>query len=145
MLHFCKYKMTTKILSFLLAITVIGLLSACGGGEKKQNSQSGEKAILKFQETQFNFGAVKNGDTVRHVYKFKNEGNAPLIIKDAKVACDCTIPTWSKDPIAPGAESEIKVEFRSKDKIGTARKEIKIYANTDPEVQSIFLIGEVNP
>lgn len=125
-----------------MLLTTIGLLYACGG-EKKQNS--GNKAVLKFQETQFNFGTVKNGDTVRHVYKFKNEGSVPLTIKDAKVACDCTIPTWSKEPIAPGAEGEIKVEFRSKDKVGTARKEIKIYANTEPEVQAIFLIGEVNP
>lgn len=132
-----------KILYFLLVLTLIGLLSACGG-QKKQNTNEG-KAVLKFQETQFNFGAVKNGDTVRHVYKFKNEGNVPLVIKDAKVACDCTIPMWSKEPVAPGAEGEIKVEFRSKDKVGTARKEIKIYANTEPEVQSIFLIGEVNP
>lgn len=134
----------TKILYFLLVLVISGLLSACGG-EKKQNVQNGEKAVLKFQETQFNFGTVKNGDTVRHVYKFKNEGKTPLIIKDAKVACDCTVPTWGKDPVPPGAESEIKVEFRSKDKVGTARKEIKIYANTEPEVQSIFLIGEVNP
>lgn len=133
----------TKILYFLLFIAIVGLLSACSGG--KQNTQQNEKAILKFQETQFNFGTVKNGDTVRHVYKFKNEGKNPLIIKDAKVACDCTIPTWSKEPIPPGGEGEIKVEFRSKDKIGTARKEIKIYANTEPEIQSIFLIGEVNP
>lgn len=118
------------------------LLSACNQG-KKSLVQEG-KAVLKFQETQFNFGNVKNGDTVRHVYKFKNEGKVPLIIKDAKVACDCTVPTWSREPIPPGAEGEIKVEFRSKDKVGTARKEIKIYANTEPEVQSIFLIGEVS-
>ncbi len=133
----------TKILYIFLVLTITDLLSACGGGEKKQNNEG--KAILKFQETQFNFGMVKNGDTVRHVYKFKNEGTVPLTIKDAKVACDCTVPTWSKEPIPPGAEGEIKVEFRSKDKVGTARKEIKIYANTEPEIQSIFLMGEVNP
>lgn len=135
--------MNVKIVYFVLILAGFTLFSACGGGEKKQDK--GSKAILKFQETQFNFGSVKNGDTVRHVYKFKNEGNVPLVIKEATVACDCTVPTWSKEPVPPGGEGEIKVEFRSKDKVGTARKEIKVYANTDPEVQSIFLIGEVNP
>lgn len=113
---------------------------ACGGGNK---GNTGEKAVLKFEQNQFNFGTTINGDTVRHVYKFKNEGKVPLIIKEATVACDCTVPTWPKEAIAPGAESEIKVEFRSKDKVGTIRKEIKVVANTEPESQPIYLIGEV--
>lgn len=82
----------------IITLLIVALLSACKGSKKDQE----QKAILKFQETQYNFGTVKNGDTVRHVYKFKNEGKVPLIIKDAKVACDCTIPTWSKEPIPQG-------------------------------------------
>ncbi len=98
---------------------------------------------IEFLETTYDFGTVKDGEKVKHVYKFKNTGKEPLIISDAKGSCGCTVPDWPREPIAPGKTGEIKVEFDSKNK-GTEEgspqaKKVTITSNTDP-VQSFLNI-----
>ena len=48
-------------------------------------AQQGPK--ITFEEKEFNFGKIKQGDKVEHTFKFKNEGDAPLIINNAKGSC----------------------------------------------------------
>jgi Protein of unknown function (DUF1573) len=98
---------------------------------------------IEILETTYDFGTVKDGEKVKHVYKFKNTGKEPLIISDAKGSCGCTVPDWPREPIAPGKMGEIKVEFDSKNK-GTEEgspqvKKVTLTANTDP-VQSFLTI-----
>ena len=57
---------------------------------------------IKFNELQYDFGDVKQGKNVSHSFVFQNTGNQPLIIKSAKGSCGCTVPKYSKKPIAPG-------------------------------------------
>jgi hypothetical protein len=98
---------------------------------------------IKFDKDVFDFGTVKAGEKVKHVYKFKNTGSKPLTITDAKGSCGCTVPEWPKAPIAPGATGEIKVEFDSANKSGQQEKTVTITANTDPATTVIRIKGEV--
>ncbi len=114
--------------------------------DAKAAAPSGPITSVQFEETTYNFGTVKDGDKVKHVYKFKNTGKAPLIISDAKGSCGCTVPDWPREPIAPGKMGEIKVEFDSKNK-GTEEgsnqsKRVTITANTDP-VQTYLTISGI--
>ena len=70
---------------------------------------------MQFEETTYNFGTVKDGDKVKHVYKFKNTGKAPLIISDAKEAVDVQFLIGLRANCS-GKNGEIKVEFDSKTK-----------------------------
>ncbi len=104
---------------------------------------TGPITSIQFDETTYDYGTVKDGDKVKHIYKFKNTGKTPLIISDAKGSCGCTVPDWPREPIAPGKTGEIKVEFDSKNK-GTEEgsnqsKRVTITANTDP-VQTYLTI-----
>ena len=104
---------------------------------------SGPITSIQFEETVFDYGTVKDGAKVKHVYKFKNTGKEPLIIADAKGSCGCTVPDWPREPIAPGKMGQINVEFDSKNK-GTEEgsnqsKRVTITANTDP-VQTYLTI-----
>ena len=101
------------------------------------------KTTVKFAETEYDFGKVKDGEKVTHVYKFTNTGKEPLIINSAKGSCGCTVPEWPKDPVAPGATGEIKVEFNSKGKAGQQSKTVTIMANTDPNPSQIIIKGVV--
>jgi hypothetical protein len=101
--------------------------------------------IMSFEETVWDFGTITDGERVSHTFKFKNTGKADLIISNATASCGCTIPVWPKEPIKPGQEGEIKVEFNSKGKIGNVTKDINVIANTNP-VQTILKIKvQVNP
>ncbi|WP_442902416.1 DUF1573 domain-containing protein [Flavobacterium sp.] len=73
-------------------------------------AQSGAK--IEFKEETINYGEVEKGkdDGIR-VFEFTNTGDQPLIIKNAKSSCGCTVPEWPKEPIPPGGKSQIKVQY----------------------------------
>lgn len=104
---------------------------------------AGPTTKMTFNETEFNFGTVKAGEKVRHEYKFKNTGDEPLIISNAKGSCGCTVPEWPKEPIGVGEEGSIMVQFDSKNKKGNQTKQVTITANTDPPQSIIYIKGEV--
>ncbi|GIV39012.1 MAG: hypothetical protein KatS3mg033_0812 [Thermonema sp.] len=95
--------------------------------------------VIAFEETEYDFGTIKEGDVVEHVFKFKNTGNAPLKIQNATAPCGCTVPTWTKEPIPPGGTGEIVVQFNSKGKAGQQIKQVTITANTKPEVSQVTI------
>ena len=105
---------------------------------------AGPTTVVNFEETEFDFGEVTSGEKVEHVYKFTNSGNEPLIISDAKGSCGCTVPEWPKEPIAPGATSEIVVRFDSSNKSGNQSKRVTLTANTEPAQTFLTIKGQVN-
>jgi hypothetical protein len=73
-------------------------------------AQSGAK--IEFKEETINYGDVYKGvDSGKRTFEFTNTGDVPLIIKDAKSSCGCTIPSFSKEPIAPGKTGIIEVQY----------------------------------
>lgn len=101
--------------------------------------------IISFLENTIDFGTITEGDVIYKVFKFKNTGETPLIITDAKASCGCTVPQIPEYPILPGEIGELKVKFDSKNKKGEISKQIRIAANTFPQrVNSVELKGKVN-
>ena len=84
---------------------------------------------------------------MKYAFKFKNTGSEPLVISDAKGSCGCTVPDWPREPIAPGASGEIKVEFDSKGKgseDGSKQtKKVTVTANTNPTQSYLTITGVV--
>lgn len=99
---------------------------------------------FQFKENEFDFGTIKEGEVVKHVFEFTNTGKSDLLISDARGSCGCTIPSYPKTPIAPGANGEIEVQFNSKNKSGENKKFVSITANTYPEVTTIGIKATVN-
>ena len=100
-------------------------------------------AAITFEKYDHDFGKVKEGDKVSYTFKFKNTGANDLIISDARGSCGCTVPVWPKEPIKPGAESDIKVEYDSKGKNGVQKKTVTITANTNPSITTLNITTEV--
>ncbi len=106
---------------------------------------AGPTTTMTFEETEFDFGTVNEGEKVSHTYTFTNTGDEPLILSNAKGSCGCTVPSWPREPIAPGATGEITVEFNSKNKKGKRNQKVTITANTNPPQSFIYLKGDVTP
>jgi hypothetical protein len=103
----------------------------------------GPITTVKFDETEFDFGKVEQGEYASHVYTFTNTGEAPLIISSAKGSCGCTVPKWPQGPILPGETASITVQFDSKGKMGFQNKKVTIIANTDPQQTFVYMKGEI--
>lgn len=99
--------------------------------------------VITFENATYNFGTIAKGEKVSYSYKFKNTGKTPLIITNAEASCGCTVPEIPKEPIKPGAESEIKVVFDSTGKSGLQDKVVTISSNASPGVSQIHLTGEI--
>lgn len=112
-------------------------------GQPAVEVPTGPLTTISFAETTFDFGDVDEGEMVKHIYKFTNTGKEPLVIKDAKGSCGCTVPKWPKTPIPPGEKGEIEVEFNSKGKTGKQTKRVTINANTDPAQTFLTISGNV--
>ena len=52
---------------------------------------------VALSESNFDFGKIKKGDKVEHVYEITNTGTNPLIISEVKPGCGCTAPDFTKD------------------------------------------------
>jgi len=100
---------------------------------------------LSFTDKIHDFGKLKDGDITTYRFKFKNTGKTDLIIANASASCGCTIPSYPREPIPPGGENFIDVQFNSKGKIGVFEKTISITANTIPVENLLVIKGEVLP
>src|SRR6478735_7201470 len=72
---------------------------------------------FKFEVEEYNFGTIKQGESVTYKFNFNNTGKDPLIISEAHGSCGCTVPVWPKEPIKKGDKAQIKVTFNSTGKM----------------------------
>ena len=100
-------------------------------------------AAFTFEKTEHDFGKIPQDKPVEYTFKFKNTGTEPLIISDARGSCGCTVPQYSKEPIAVGASGEIQVSFDPKGKSGVQRKTVTITANTNPARSTLNIVSDV--
>lgn len=110
---------------------------------KEISGSDTEFPVMTFETTEFDFGSVKEGETVDYTFKFKNTGNFPLIINKATATCGCTVPQWPKDPISVGQSGEIRVKFNSKNRKNLQTKYVNINANTKPATTRLKITGIV--
>lgn len=121
-------------MKFLLYLLVAGsLLAACNNGQGyKEPPPAGAKDLTDIQwiDSVKEMGKINEGQVLDVSFRFKNTGNKPLVISNARASCGCTVPDPPKEPIAPGAEGAIKASFNSKGRPGHNHKEIDVEANT---------------
>ena len=110
-----------------LSIAVVSLaLFSCGQSEfetedienntatadQPKNTHKGPLGDVRFKDTSFMFGDVKDGEMVQHTYVFTNVGQAPLSISNVTAQCGCTTPEYTHEVIAPGTTGKFNSSSR---------------------------------
>lgn len=106
-------------------------------------AQSGAKMELKSDTVDYGTTSKETDNGIRF-FEFTNTGDAPLIIKDVKSSCGCTVPSWPKEPIAPGKSGKIEVKYNMTP--GPIRKTITVQSNAvnhSDGVVALKIKGEV--
>jgi len=109
---------------------------------QKAEKPSRKPPKMEFETTSYTYDTIKQGDIVEYSFKFKNVGERPLVIKDVKGSCGCTIGSYPFLDIAPNEENAIKARFDSKGKKGAQFTTITVYSNTKPVVLTLKGIVE---
>lgn len=97
-------------------------------------------ALILFPENQFDFGQVSEGQIVEHTFKFSNNGNAVLNIKDIKTSCGCTAAIVSEKTIKPGESGSIKVELDTKSRVGKMSRTVTVVSNDQDNPNKVITI-----
>jgi hypothetical protein len=69
---------------------------------------------ISFKEDAWNFGKAKGGEDLVHEFVFKNDGDAPLHVKNVETSCGCTAALVSDKTVEPGKSGKIKITFSTR-------------------------------
>jgi len=154
--------MNIKFLSAFLLSTLV--LFSCGD-KKTESNEAGQvdpdliqnnasandpnatnpEPVLTFDQTEWDFGKIKEGVEVKKTFRFTNTGNEELVISNCSASCGCTTPVCDQKPIAPGEKGKIIVKFDSENKKNNINKEVTVIANTNPPTTVLVIKGYVIP
>lgn len=145
-----------RTLNLIFVFFIAFSFSSCNDGAssriKKENVEKAKEMQeqlnagapeMTFEKTKHDFGDLKQGDKVETVFKFKNTGESPLIITNARSSCGCTIPDYPQTPVMPGDEGEIKVVFNSAGKRGKQNKQVTLTTNTEKGREVFYVLADV--
>lgn len=133
----------------LFFASVLFALASCGNSDKTAEGQNatGSKTettdatkapvVEWLNGTYQDLGKVVDGQVVEISYRFRNAGNANLIIENVQAGCGCTVPEKPEKPIAPGEEGEIKARFDSRGRKGPNEKTVTVTTNSQPSTHSL--------
>jgi hypothetical protein len=118
-----RYRLPKFALTFIaLAAVLIAADAVRAGGRSR----------IKFKETSWDFGRVKQGEILSHEFVFSNEGDATLVIQKVTTTCGCTAALLSADKIPPGKEGKIEIKFDTRGYGGQVAKLLYVDSN-DPD------------
>ena len=132
---------------FLSLALIVGFTAINAQDIKKTDAVQVEissNVTIDFESKVVDYGVIDhNADGVRK-FVFTNNGTDPLIIKNAKGSCGCTVPTWPREPIAAGETAEIGVKYAT-NRVGKFTKTITLTTNASKKPVILTIKGEVNP
>lgn len=134
--------------SFLLVACSLMLTVAANAQTEKAATapaavENKNAADMAFEELDYNFNTIKQGESVTREFVFTNNGKEDLIITNASGSCGCTVPVWPKEPIKKGGKGNIKVTFNSAGKMGAQDKTVTITSNAKNSPVVLHLRGTV--
>jgi hypothetical protein len=133
--------MKKYILSLVLAIGIVNFSFAqntVAPNESSEIMQAADGPAMTFETFVVDYGTIEQNSEPLRTITFTNTGNEPLVIKNARGSCGCTVPTWPKEPIMPGEESKIEIRYAT-NRIGQFSKKVTLTTNApgDPIVLTV--------
>jgi hypothetical protein len=124
-----------------LALVVLAVAQQVVLNSGPLNQLVADDAAFAWSATTFDFGKVTAGKPVSHEFAFTNTGDSPLVITSVKASCGCTVTSYSKDPILPGASGFVKATYNAA-KVGQFTKTVTVNANIEESI-ILTIQGEV--
>ena len=105
----------------------------------KVDSPKVDGAGMLFENETIDYGTLPHNADGKREFVFVNNGNKPLIITNATGSCGCTVPSFPKEPIAPGAKAVIGVKYAT-DRVGAFTKTVTVTSNAEGSASKVLTI-----
>jgi hypothetical protein len=124
------------------------IIAACGtqdqsGDNSRAPAMDAAKGEIVFERVFHDLGIIVQGETVGCNFAFTNTGEGSVMILDAHASCGCTVPRFSKEPVAPGGRGTVEVMFDSEGRIGKQSKTVTIRTNGMTEDIRLNIVAEI--
>lgn len=141
-----------KKILFVAVLAVFGMTAANAQTKKAAKKETAKKeapakaetpkiegAGMVFENETIDYGTIPHNADGKREFVFTNNGTKPLIITNATGSCGCTVPTYPKEPIAPGAKAVIGVKYAT-DRVGAFTKTVTITSNAEGQASKVLTI-----
>ncbi|HEX8562385.1 MAG TPA: DUF1573 domain-containing protein [Flavobacterium sp.] len=137
-----------KKLVLLAMLTIAGLTTSNAQDAKKSTAKKASTKVetpkvqgagLVVENEVIDYGTIAKNSDGKREFVFTNNGTKPLIISNAQGSCGCTVPTWPKEPIAPGAKGVIGVKYAT-DRVGPFTKTVTLTTNAEGQPTKVLTI-----
>lgn len=133
--------MGRQIKSALWIVLMVALIvSGCKNSTESKAKAHGEE--IWFEETLHNYGEIPVGSDGRWSFVFQNLGNVPIVVNRVRSTCGCTVPSWPREPVAPGDSASITVEYNTA-QTGTFLKSVFVYSTAANSPVKLQIKGRV--
>jgi len=122
---------------------VISILMVTGSMSFGQKKESKNKDEMAFETESHNYGSIEYQADGSYSFKFTNHGRKPLVITNVKSSCGCTVPSWPKEPVQPGATAKIDVKYNTMIP-GTFNKTVQVFSTANNSPVRLTIMGKVN-
>jgi len=102
-------------------------------------------AQIVFNEEEFEFPAMKQGESVIHSFYFVNSGDAPLVLTEVKGSCGCTGVEYPEHPILPGEKGKIDAEVSTATKKAGRTFKVRVYVSSNAIANKVTLMLQGTP
>jgi len=126
-----KKLFTIITMVFLAALTI-----------QAQDKPATPQDSIVFAATTHDYGTIVQASDGSCVFAFTNKGKAPIVLNDVKASCGCTVPEWTRTPVAPGEKGSIKVTYNTNN-VGAFTKSITVNSNAINSPLVLIIKGTV--
>lgn len=123
-----------------LAVAFFGFTAMA---QEQQAEKNPNAPTIDFETEVVDYGTIEKGADGQREFQFTNNGKEPLIITNARGSCGCTVPSWPREPIAPGESGVIKVKYDTQ-RVGPINKSVTVNTNSSTPVKVLRIKGKVN-
>ena len=125
----------------IVGITVLFAAFSCSQSSPEASLKTNGAAI-EFEETEHDYGTIPYKGDGAYSFVFKNTGKEPLLLKNFRSSCGCTVPEWPKEPIKKGEKGIIKVVYKTSI-TGNFTKSISVFSNATNTPIILVIKGKV--
>ncbi len=108
-----QYLKYNHLMKRLLIVSFLFMAVLTGYSQSNTGIAAVKTEFLLLKETQYDFGKIQQGRPVTHEFELTNSGTDTLKLENVQASCGCTTPVWKKEPVSPGANSNITVGYNA--------------------------------
>lgn len=99
--------------------------------------------IMTFDTTTYWFDTVYQSSIIDCEFRFTNTGKSPLVISNVTGSSGSVVPSYPKEPIAPGKSGMIRVVFHTGGRMGIQDKTVTVTSNASEPYIVLHVRGYV--